>query len=182
MNTHYLRQSLGHVLHHLRAIGIPETIAGSVTVGDGKINYGKDLFANYKYFDGIEEPLFRFQNIAYHNHRHCLTEDNKLKSNFHISLSIQNTPGLVVTGYDATQDLREFIFDTMLTNSMSAPGYKLKDESGAFFQGGYESQREDHDSLMGYIFIEFWKPEGAKAFVEYMNQNFVRDLPGSTLQ
>lgn len=178
MNSQYPRNSLGHILDSLRDLGIPETISGSVTVGDGKVNYTGETFAHYKYFDGIEQPLFRFSNIAYNQHRHIIDHDEKLKSNFHLSLSNQNTPGLIVTGFDASQNLRDFIKRTMLTSIMTEPGYKLKTESGAFFQGGAEDASPDHDPFMGYLFIEFWKSEGAQAFVDYINENFIRELPG----
>lgn len=176
MDSKYPRQSLGHVLDELRSLGITETIAGSVTVGDGKIYYTDEVFARYKYFDGIEQPLFRFSNSVYGQHRHIVNEQNELKSNFHLSLSNRDTPGLIVTGFDATQSLREYISKVMFTSIDCWLAYKLRADSEAIFQIGSDTPAPGHDPFMGYIFIEFQRPEGAQAFVDFINENFVRKL------
>lgn len=172
MTTEYPRKSVGHILHYLRREHrIPETIAGTVTVGAGIINLHTKPFATYKYFEGIEAPLFRFQDKVFAQHRH-ITDGKVLQSNFHLSLSVHNTAGLVVTGWDATQDLRVFL-KGMLTNLMTDPCYALHKDAGAFFQGGYQDAEDDEH---GYIYVEFWKSAGAQAFVDYLNANFVRQL------
>lgn len=176
--SQYPRNSLGHILAALRHRGIPETIAGSVTAGNGMIRDHGELFANYKYFDGIEQPLFRFQNHVFDLHRHCIVDGEdgkkKLEMHYHLSLGNNDLPSLIVHGWDASQDLRSFIEGTMLTIDMRYPGYKLTKDSGAFFQGGYNAEP---DSENGWIFIEFWKPEGAQAWIDHLNANFKRQLP-----
>lgn len=171
--SEYPRKSVGHILHHLRRHGIPETIAGTVIVGAGVINYYTKPFATYKYFDGIEYPLFNFQDKVYAQHRHT-TDGKTLKSNFHLSLTHHGTSGIVVYGWDATQSLREFL-NGMLTNYMPSPCYAIHQAAGAFFQGGSQAVE---DSEHGYIYIEFLKPQGAQAFVDYLNNNFTRELKG----
>lgn len=171
MTTEYPRKSVGHILHYLRERGIPERIAGTVTVGAGVINLYKENFAVYKYFEGIEQPLFRFQDRTYGQHHH-VTDGDKLISKFHLSLSNHNTAGLVVTGWDATQDLREFLRG-MLTNWTSDERYAIHKDACAFFQGGSVDAPDDEH---GFIYVEFWKSTGAQAFVDYLNANFVRQL------
>lgn len=168
----YPRKSVGHVLDYLRADGIPEHIAGTVTVGNEVIKMHTQHFANYKYFEGIEQPLFRYQEQVYSQHRHVIENDNTLRSNFRLSLSNHNTPGIVVYGWDATQSLREFL-RSMLTNWIEDPCYDLHKAAGAFFQGGYVDQE---DNEHGFIYIEFWLPAGAQAFVDHLNKNFTRPL------
>jgi hypothetical protein len=43
--------------------------------------------------------------------------------------------------------------------------YKIRQQAGAFLQGG-------HDREEGWILIEFWKPDGAQAIVDWVNQNW----------
>jgi hypothetical protein len=171
MTTEYARKTVGHILHHLRERGIPERIAGTVTVGAGVINLFQENFGVYKYFNGIEQPLFRFQDRVYGQHHHVVDGDY-LISNFHLSLSVHNTAGLVVTGWDATQDLRAFLH-RMFTNMMTDECYAIHKDAGAFFQGGSVEAPEDEH---GFIYVEFWKPEKAQAFVDYLNKNFKRPL------
>lgn len=171
MTTEYQRKTVGHILHHLRERGIPERIAGSVTVGAGVINLDQRNFAVYKYFNGIEQPLFRFQDRVYGQHQHVV-EDGKLKSNFHLSLSVHGTAGLVVTGWDASNELRMFLL-RMLTNNMTDECYSIHKNACAFFQGG---SSVTEDSEHGFIYIEFWKPEKAQVFIDYLNKNFSREL------
>lgn len=171
MSTEYPRKTVGHILHYLRERGIPERIAGTVTVGAGVINLYKENFAVYKYFQGIEQPLFRFQDQVYGQHHHTVDGD-KLKSNFHLSLSNHNTAGLVVTDWDATQDLREFLHG-MLTNLTTDERYQIHKDAGAFFQGG---SVDVEDSEHGFIYVEFWKPQKAQVFIDYLNNNFTRKV------
>ncbi len=173
MTQMYERRSIGHVLEALRALGIPETIAGTVTVGGGEIKYHAEVFATYKYFDDIEQPLFNFKHPVY-NQQKCVVNDGKpltMRPSFRLTLSHHQTPGLIITGLLATQNLRQFIRGVM-TNLSTDPCYEISQNAGAFFQGGYENANVDADPQVGYIYIEFWKPSGAQKFVDYINDNF----------
>lgn len=110
MDQQYPRMSLGHVLVELRGLGVPETIASSVTVGQNLVKYGTDVFTEFKYFERLAQPLFRFtyQWATFNNHRHFL-EKGVLRSNLHLSLSVDGKPELFVFRRDATESLRRFL-------------------------------------------------------------------------
>jgi hypothetical protein len=169
--SEYGVKTVGHILRSLRDLGIPVTTTDSVIVGAGIIMLHDKPFALYKYFDGIEQPLFDFEDKSYHAHRHLINGDT-LKSKFHLSLTHHRTAGLVVSGWDATHSLREFL-NSMFTNDIRDPCYTLRQNSGAFFQAGISLVR---DSESGYIFIEFSKPSGAQAFIDHLNSVFVRKI------
>lgn len=174
MNSQYPRGTLGHVLDALRDWGIPEIIAGTVTFGkysltsSQQLYYGENLFAEYKYFDGIEQPLFRWHMNAssYGTQRMVRQDDNTLKPAFRLSLGVHNNASLVIEGDEATPELHRFLLGEALTNWMDRPGYKLSKESGAFFQGGSDNPEGK------WFYIEFWEPQGAQAFVDFVNENF----------
>lgn len=165
----YERGTSGHVLNALCECGVPLHIAEEVNFSNGStLMYMGEEFCKYKYFDGIDQPLFRFQSEAYGRQAMMTNpEEGTLKAHFYLCLSVQDTPGLVIRGPDASVTLHEFIRYTCLTNDTRQPGYKLTQDSGAYFQGG--SERPEGE----FIFIEFWKPKGAQAFVDFVNENFV---------
>lgn len=61
----------------------------------------------------------------------------------------------------------------MLTNWTTDERYKIHKDACAFFQGG---SVDAEDSEHGFIFIEFWKPEKAQVFIDYLNNNFTRKV------
>lgn len=166
MTTQYPRTSIGHVLHYLREWGVPETTAGRVTVGNGKISDGNKLFALYRYFDGIEQPLFMFMDTAFKNQIVEIQADGSLKAKFRLCLGAHMSPSLVVEGHQATRELYEFLQRKCFTQYIDEPGYQLTQRSGAFFQGG------SHDADGKWFYVEFWRPEGAQAFVDFVNENY----------
>jgi hypothetical protein len=165
----YERGSAGHVMNALHECGVPIRIIEDVSFSNGSdLMYNGKEFCKYKYFDGIDQPLFRFQGTTYGKQRMVVNpEAGTRRPQFHLGLSVQDTPGLMIDGPEASVELHEFIRYTCLSNFMNQPGYKLKNDSGAFFQGG--SERPDGE----FIFIEFWKPKGAQAFVDFINNNYV---------
>ena len=160
----YPRNSVGHILQTLRDQGIPETVAGSVIVSQDTIMYGNQPFASFKYFPGIEQPLFRFQNEAYMRQRFIVGDDNVVKPLFRLTLSVHGTPAFEINGIDATPELHDLIRWQMLTNDTRQEGYKLSQDAAAFFQGGSEDREGQR------IYIEFWKPAGAQAWVDKLNE------------
>lgn len=167
----YDRGTTGHVLNALCHLKIPLIIVEALefTGTDGKLNWAGKEFVHYKYFDGIDQPLFYFQERKFNQQSMIMNEDNSLKPDFHLSLTTNDSPGLIVTGPIATPELQEFIRG-MLTNWTSDPCYKIHTDAGAFFQGG------SNDPNGGYIYIEFWKPAGAPAFVDYLNSHFIQPI------
>jgi hypothetical protein len=163
------RGTTGHVLNAMCECGVPLHIVEEVGFSNGStLMYKGKEFCKYKYFDGIDQPLFRFETQSYNEQWMVADPETRTtRPKFRLGLSVQDTPGLTINGSDASVELHEFIRCQCLTNYMDAPGYNLSQESGAFFQGGA------HDPEGQWIFIEFWKPKGAQAFVDFINNNYV---------
>ena len=165
----YPRKSIGHVIQALRDWGFCEPVTGEVRIGDFMITLHGQPFAAYQYFDGIEQPLFRFASGA-QRHPWVHIGEGVHRPNFRLTLGSHDLPSLEVSGVDACPSLHRYISSTMLTSWMDQPGYALKNASGAFFQGG------SHDETGERIFIEFWKPAGAQAWVDFLNNTFTRKI------
>jgi hypothetical protein len=182
----YPYNSAGAILNSLCHEGVPLNKVESVQISENTITYGGKEFARYKFFDGIDKPLFYFQDTAYGRQTAIWYDDQGkkvLKPKFKLSLHTHGSVSLVISEFKDkslfTEDLWYFIKTMMYANlsfvdENSTQGektenemYKLKKDSGAFFQGGSESPKSE------YIYIEFWNPKGAQAFVDYINNNFV---------
>lgn len=169
----YERETLGHILQALRDWGIPERIAGSVTVGmfsddqnkRDRVFYGNQLFAEYKYFDGIEQPLFFWHQDgeSYGAQQFERQDDNTLIPKFRLSLGYNKLPVLLFKGFDATRELKEFILD-IIWNESNAETYKLCCACRPL----YRSNSVIADDFL----VLFQAPEGAQAFVDYINKNY----------
>lgn len=168
----YERGTTGHVLNALCELGVPVVIAEAVGFSNGSVlMYGGEEFCTYQYFNGIDQPLFRFKDKAYKRQHMVVDRENVIaRPQFRLGLSVQDTPGLTISGPEATPELHNFIKTECLTNWMDKPGYKVNKEAGAYFQGGSENPKGQ------YIFIEFWKPKGAQAFVDFVNKNYIVSL------
>ena len=169
----YDRKTVGHVIQALRNLGFTEIVTGQVQIGDGEVTLGDRLFARYRYFDGIEQPLFRFTHDAVAGshpgpmrHTWVRDENNVLRPRFRLGLSVHDTPSLEVYGVDATAELHRYIGRVMLTQWSDRETYRLSQAAGAFFQGGSEDENGE------CIYIEFWKPAGAEAWVDYLNSTY----------
>lgn len=163
----YERSSTGHVLNALSHLGIPMHVVESVQFAeDREMKLHGKLFGKYKYFEGIEQPLFLFFGTNYNQQKMVIQQDKSLRPAFHLCLSNHDTPGLIFSGREATVELHEFMTGLLSANHIDDPRYHLRQTAGAFFQGGH--QRPDGE----YIYIEFWQPKGAQAFVDYVNENY----------
>ena len=157
----------GHVLNALVAAAVPVNIVDQLRFGKNEeILLNGVVFANYKYFPGIAKPLFRFQDEEYNAQGFLVEADGSLTAKFHLSLSVHGTADLVVAGVPATPELHDFLCG-MLTNWTTDVRYEIHKAAGAFFQCGYGSPKGE------YFYIEFWRPSGAEAFVDYINDNYV---------
>lgn len=179
----YPRHSSGAVLNALCSASVPLVIVERLTIGDGRVMDGSKEFARYKWFDGVTQPLFYFQSDTYGRQSALWGDDKKLRPKFHLSLHHHGNASLVIYKQREndlfTQELYDFIKGFIAANvshvtenssdwvKKNHEMYNIRQKAGAFFQGGYNSFEE------GFIYIEFWKPEGAQAFVDYVNENFV---------
>lgn len=161
---------------------VPLRIVEDFSVSLNEIKHRGEVVARYKWVDEIDTPLIRWSHHAYRVYSRQTfmrtQEDiddeivNFLIPKFRLTLSVHDTPAFEIDGQDASEELHAFLKD-MLTNYTPDPRYKLHQDAGAFFQGG------SNDPKGKWFLIEFWKPAGAQAFVDYMNANY-RPKPFST--
>ena len=184
----YPVKGLGGVLNALCAEGVPLHVVESVTLGEKHGEYmlvkqGSDEFARYKYFEGIDLPLFYFQGKSYGHQEVMWNDKDELVPKLKLSMYLHGTASLVVRvdrdGDVFTNELYQFISEIMFSNishvSEISPDwmiknntqYKLRQAAGAFFQGGSGGPEKE------WLYIEFALPQGAQAFVDYINNNFV---------
>lgn len=166
----YKAPSIGHVMNSLVKFGVPVNVVETVVFGKDEITYNGKPFAVYKYFKGIEQPLFRFLDETYSRvfaqQNYVINGDKTLSPRFKLTLSNNNTPGLIIAGKAACPKVHAFITSLVMCNFTDDVEYKITSDAGAIFQSGSYSP----DDV--YIFIEFWKHKGAQAFVDYINENF----------
>lgn len=179
----YPRNTGGAILNSIYAMGVPLSTVERLTIDDGRVLNGPKEFARYKWFEGITQPLFYFQSDVYGRQNVIWSDDKKLRPKFHLSLYHHGSASLVIYKQREkdlfTQELYDFIKQFIAANvahvtenssdwaKKNNEMYNIRQKAGAFFQGGSNSFDE------GFIYIEFWKPEGAQAFVDYVNNNFV---------
>lgn len=162
----YERGTPGSILNALHAIGVPINQIEDVTIGADKIMLGEEAFANYRFFDGIDLPLFRFYKIPQLNEQHIVVDkDGILQPQFRLVLTNHDTPGLIFNGEVATVKLHEFLKGTLTTYTTDS-WYKVHKDAGAFFQGGINEPNGK------WFYIEFWKPSGAQAYVDKLNTEY----------
>lgn len=157
----YPRASAEHLLEALRKLGFNEVIVGTVTFdGGGKISRWGEPFATYKYFDGMEDPLFDFE-VSTLNDQRFLINLPVVKAQFHLSLGSNGQPRFFIRGQRSTKILRTFLYDEMF--NPKAPGFSHTRNSGAVFVDGTETDAN-------IIELVFLKPKGAQGFIEYVNE------------
>lgn len=178
----YAHGSNGAVLNAICEIeGVPLTrvehvIVGNVQernrgAGSGSILDKKKVVANFRWFDAIDRPLFRWVDpdwSCYNEHRLIVSPDGGKKAQFRPTLCSHESPALEVQGELATPALFVFL-KGMLTTFMDDPRYPLHKAAGAFFQGGYDKPKDK------WFLFEFWKHSGVMPFIEYINQNYDPD-------
>lgn len=162
--------SLGGLLNEAHAVGVPITIAEDLRLqNEGELHYREECCGYYKWYVGIDYPLYLWVGEKFQSYNQQIVvvypEKKVMKPKFRLTLCTHRTPAFEISGDLATPELHEFL-KAMLTNWMDDPRYKLNQNAGAFFQGG------SHDPNGKWFLIEFWKPEGAQAFVDYINEHF----------
>lgn len=151
----YEKGTFGSVLNALSSFGIPTTTIDRLRLGsDGVINSPDGVFARYKFFDDIKEPLFLFTDKTYTNYQN--------EKGYQITLGSHLNPSLVISDASATPEVHD-VLHRGLTNITTDPFYKLHQDAGAFFQGGY-SDPNGH-----WFYIEFWNPAHAQKWVDAIN-------------
>ena len=82
---------------------------------------------------------------------------------FKVTQSTHHMPCLQIE--DAPEALHKLIRNVVLCQYTDDPRYHLRQRCGAFLQGG-------SDKTSGWILVEFWNPEGAQEFVDYINNEW----------
>lgn len=158
----YPRKSMGGILNSLHEYyGIPIFKLDDMTFGDGVIQYSGARIGAYRWFDGITPVMVRWETPEFR----VYLEDKSIAPEFKLTMNCHDMPAFEISGELATPELHSFLMG-MLTNRSDDPRYKLNQEAAGFFQGG------SHAPDGGWFMLEFWRPEGAEAFMKYINENY----------
>lgn len=157
----------------LQKYGIPQDRVDQIwAIAERQTNDGllwdqnhDQYIGRYQFFVGIEQPLFYFNDLELMKQKVEII-DGVPHPQFRLNTYVHHNASLVIYGEHATEHLHTFIRVYALTNLMTSPGYKINQEAGAFFQGGFADPKGQ------FIYIEFWKPKGAQAFVDYVNKEY----------
>ena len=178
----YNRGSVGHVLNCMYDVEkvplmkVENVQIDFVQAGEGRIFSDGKVVGYFQYFDGIEQALFRWSDKSwwenYSRQHMAVDDDGQFVPMFRLTLTVHNTPGFEISGDDATEELGNYLRYPMLTNVTDHECYELHKAAGAFFQGGSNNLKGE------WFMIEFWKPAGAQAWVDYLNKNY---RPGKTI-
>ena len=158
----------GAVLNHLvRGENVPLSIVETLQIGNKVIMKGNEQVGMFKWFDGISTPCVLWLVPSAHAYREpkVIIKNGISVPQFRPSLCVHGTPALEVNGEWATPALHWFL-QGMLTNWTDDERYKLHQAAGAFFQGGHS------DPNGKWFLMEFWKPEGVEAFIQYINEHY----------
>ena len=166
--------SLGDLVRiGLQKYGIPpERVDQIWAAAEGQTNGGLlwdqdqgQYIGTYQFFAGIEQPLFYFNDLELMKQKVEIV-DGIPHPQFRLNMYVHHSASLVVYGEHASEHLHTFIRAHALTNLMTHPGYQINKNAGAFFQGGHADPKGQ------FIYIEFWRPGGAQAFVDYVNKEY----------
>ena len=158
----------GAVLNHLvRGENVPLSVVETLQIGKEVIMKGNEQVGMFKWFDGISTPCVLWLVPSAHAYREpkVIIKNGISVPQFRPSLCVHGTPALEVSGEWATPALHWFL-QGMLTNWTDDERYKLHQAAGAFFQGGHS------DPNGKWFLMEFWKPEGVEAFIQYINEHY----------
>jgi hypothetical protein len=172
------KRSIGYVLNAMVQYGIPEHTVKEIqdVVGDavgGSILTAKgDLFGEYRYFQGIEQPLFNFHDEKYMKQPVVADpETGVVKPVFRLNLSAdEGAAALIVSDRFATSELYCFIKEMVNIDADSAAykKYELTMNANAAL-----SDNKYFNSEGRCVHVVFWNPSEAQAFVDYINENYM---------
>ena len=167
---HYDRGAPGHVLNTLvRYYMVPLHVVERLRIGaDGNIDSGFDeIFCQYKYFDGIETPLISFTSDKKVNQKCIHDEENGvLVPRFILHLSDDDLPCLIVEGSLATLEMFSFLCSLGEYEHLAGEQRELNIDAGVVLKSGFIQSTDDR-----YV-VEFTKPEGVCAWLDYLNDHF----------
>lgn len=144
---------------------IPLRIVEDFKIGVGTIVYMEKLIARYRWFDGIDKPLFQWIDSdfqIYSQQKMILDEKDfngvkrkGLRPQFKLSLSPNMLPAFEIYGRDANPELLHFI-----QSHQSCVGTIIISQNTIGMFNGVK------------YFVEFNDPEKAKSFIDYVNENY----------
>lgn len=164
----YEGNCVGSILNTLaRVENVPVNTIERLQVEGEFLKENGEVFGIHKWFPELNKFLFQLYNPSHSQHRFIVEQEKEIvKPDFRLQLSANRMACFQLSHQYTDVMVKTHLFiRRMLTNVMDDPCYKLNQDAGAFFQCG--SDQLDSD----YILVEFWKPEGAQAFIDYMNAN-----------
>jgi hypothetical protein len=169
----YPKGSAGHVLNSLVDVGVPLQIVDKVGIGAWIVSYNGEILARFKNFEEIEQTLFCFKDKAY-SQQFTTVLNGDVKPCFKLLLNQNDKPALIVTDKLVTQRLVEFI--ELMLNRVTAIGFDMLfaivKASSPTVLAKPSPKDYNGDSQSLYLEIQFDNPNGAQAFVDYVNVNF----------
>lgn len=165
----------------------------------GVLMHRDKAFGTYRYFPGIHQPLFRLESPIPQNF--IVTPGETYPTpDMHLVLGVHNTTALVINApfppglwkfihrsfsnhtndqwYQWMRNNRPIVDEVNEKYTATIEDAKaqidlrvgsiadLYQDAGAFFQGG------SHDSKTDQIYLEFYSPQNALPYIQYLNANY----------
>lgn len=109
----YDKGTMGHILNALHAFGIPiTTVENLILSTDQEVYMGSKLYAKWRYFDDIEQPLFYFTNEFFMTQKYEMKEDSSLVPKFVPLLTIGRQPCFYHQA-PVSENLRNFLINAL---------------------------------------------------------------------
>jgi hypothetical protein len=174
----YQKNTFGHILQALRLLGLPESVTGEVILhANGLIVLRGTPYASYKYFDSLDQPLFRFQYPGHYHHKFVRMPDNLMQVQFGLSLSPSGTPGFEIHGGAATQELWDLIV-SMKDWTYGEDVQKLTQAANPIVLRRISATQDKYRTPYNQdgICVEFWNEAGAQAWLDKLSQEYTKIL------
>jgi hypothetical protein len=169
------RGSVNHILNALNHFGVPLGVTQGVQVGGEDITLNGQVVAKYRYFDGIDQPLFLVMDKHYMRNPVVVDPETGIsKPVFRLTFSPRGSPCMTVEEDINSVEFFEFYVKKLVTVGNLSLGSQLKVNSGAVMNeyiDAYEQKK--------YSCVEFWDHIHAQAFVDYVNENYTAPLKSS---
>lgn len=173
----YTRYNAGHVMNALSAYGIPLHLVERVQFSrDDRLTLDGKHFATYAYFEGIEQPIFGFSDCTYLD-----AGDNGQQADFRLNLFAHQKqhPCLLIAKEQVSDEFRAYLTDKIFHSTYALrddTAFELAHSCGAKFKWGFRRH------IREFVCIEFWYPEHAQAFVQYLNTQWRPTLQAPVLE
>ena len=163
------RLTLSHLLNALCTWGVPVAVVDKLSIQNADwLSYQGKCFAKFKYFDGVEQPLFFFMDPGYITHPFIVKTNgdvNEMVPNYRLSLSDTNRAVLDIRGPDVTDSLKYKLRET-LTPIDDHDWFPVSERAQAVMETGYDRTSGE------WVQVDFLMPVFAKEYLEKLNNEY----------